>query len=80
MRARGYRAVYILLGGLDGWKDEVLFPALSADASAAEPARFEAPEPLAEAGSVMSLPRVEPPAPMAGAAAAARKPRRREGG
>jgi hypothetical protein len=29
LRARGYRGVYILLGGLDTWRDEVLFPALA---------------------------------------------------
>ena len=29
MRAKGYRGVYILRGGLDDWKDLVLFPAAS---------------------------------------------------
>jgi rhodanese-related sulfurtransferase len=29
LRARGYQGVYILLGGLDTWRDEVLFPALA---------------------------------------------------
>ncbi len=41
MQAQGYRAVYTVLGGLEGWKDEVLYPALPAQASAAERARFE---------------------------------------
>ncbi|MCX6543414.1 MAG: rhodanese-like domain-containing protein [Acidobacteria bacterium] len=26
LRARGYKAVYMLKGGLDGWKDQVMFP------------------------------------------------------
>lgn len=41
LRAQGYDAVYMVLGGLDAWKDEVLFPVLAADASAADRARFE---------------------------------------
>ena len=32
LQARGYAASYILLGGLDAWKDEILFPSLAADA------------------------------------------------
>ena len=28
MQAQGYRAVYTVLGGLEGWKDDVLYPAL----------------------------------------------------
>ncbi|MDQ1345006.1 MAG: hypothetical protein QG586_536 [Pseudomonadota bacterium] len=41
LRAQGYEGVYTVLGGLDGWKDEVLFPALPADAGPNERARFE---------------------------------------
>lgn len=41
MRARGMRSVYTLKGGLDQWKDEVLFPVLAEDATAAERERFE---------------------------------------
>jgi len=41
LRAQGYDAVYMVLGGLDAWKDEVLFPAPPADADAAARARFE---------------------------------------
>jgi rhodanese-related sulfurtransferase len=41
LRAQGYEAVYMVLGGLDGWKDEVLFPTLPADADAQARARFE---------------------------------------
>jgi hypothetical protein len=41
LKAQGYRGVYMLLGGLDAWTDEVLFPGLPADASAQERAAFE---------------------------------------
>jgi rhodanese-related sulfurtransferase len=41
LKAQGFPGVYILLGGLDAWKDEVLFPALPAGAAAAEVAAFE---------------------------------------
>lgn len=41
LRARGYQGVYMILGGLDAWKEEVLFPALPADASTEERAAFE---------------------------------------
>jgi rhodanese-related sulfurtransferase len=41
LRAQGHTAVYTVLGGLDGWKDEVLFPVMPADASPQELARFE---------------------------------------
>jgi rhodanese-related sulfurtransferase len=41
LRAHGHTAVYTMLGGLDGWKDEVLFPMMPADAGPQELARFE---------------------------------------
>jgi rhodanese-related sulfurtransferase len=41
LRARGYEAVYMVLGGLDSWKDEVLFPSLPADAGPQARAQFE---------------------------------------
>jgi rhodanese-related sulfurtransferase len=41
LRAQGHKAVYTVLGGLDGWKDEVLFPVMPAGASPLELARFE---------------------------------------
>jgi rhodanese-related sulfurtransferase len=31
LKARGYRGVYILLGGLDTWRDSVVFPVLAAN-------------------------------------------------
>ena len=39
--AQGKRNVYTLLGGLDAWKDEVLFPVAPASPSAADQAAFE---------------------------------------
>ena len=41
LQAQGYKNSYILLGGLELWKDEVLFPALAEDASASARAAFE---------------------------------------
>ncbi len=41
LKTAGYRGSYILLGGLEGWKDEVLFPHLPASPSREEMATFE---------------------------------------
>ena len=41
LRARGLKNAYTLKGGLDQWKEEVLFPALAENASPQERARFE---------------------------------------
>lgn len=41
LKAEGYPGVYMLFGGLDAWKDDVLFPALPADASVEQQADFE---------------------------------------
>ncbi len=41
LRAQGRKAVYTVLGGLDAWKDEVLFPVIPAEADAQQRARFE---------------------------------------
>lgn len=41
MRAKGYAGVYMLLGGLDGWTDEVLYPQAPADTDPRTRARFE---------------------------------------
>lgn len=40
MRAREYPGVYILRGGLQEWKDSVLFPSLPADATPAQRVTF----------------------------------------
>lgn len=41
LKSINYKGVYILDGGLDKWKSEVLFPKLSADASKEQIAQFE---------------------------------------
>lgn len=41
LQAHGYVSSYILLGGLELWKDEVLFPALAEGADASARAAFE---------------------------------------
>ena len=41
LRAQGRKPVYTVLGGLDAWKDEVLFPVMPASADAQQRARFE---------------------------------------
>lgn len=40
LRAKGYEGVYILRGGLEQWKDSVLFPSLPASASPAQRVTF----------------------------------------
>jgi len=39
LRAQGYRSVYMLKGGLEEWKDQVLFPAVADNPTATERAR-----------------------------------------
>jgi hypothetical protein len=41
LKAEGYKGVYILRGGLEEWKDNILFPRLAANAMPAEVAAFE---------------------------------------
>ncbi len=41
LRAQGYRSVYMLKGGLDEWKDQVLFPAVADNPTPIERARDE---------------------------------------
>jgi 3-mercaptopyruvate sulfurtransferase SseA len=41
MRAKGLRTIYTMKGGLDEWKDAVLFPTLAENAPGPERARFE---------------------------------------
>jgi rhodanese-related sulfurtransferase len=92
MQAQGYRAVYTVLGGLDAWKDEVLYPALPAQASALERARFERAvavarffggEPrsggVAAAPATMALPKLAAPAPSGAASPVAPRKKKKEG-
>ncbi|MCX6135573.1 MAG: rhodanese-like domain-containing protein [Ignavibacteriales bacterium] len=41
LKAEGHKGVYILRGGLEEWKDKILFPRLTDNASPAEVAAFE---------------------------------------
>jgi len=92
MQAQGYRAVYTVLGGLEGWKDEVLYPALPVQASALDRARFERAaavarffggEPRAEGGAAApaprELPRLAAPAPSGAALPVAPRKKKKEG-
>ncbi len=40
LKAKGYKAVYMLTGGLDEWKDKILFPSLSTGASLQDSLNF----------------------------------------
>jgi hypothetical protein len=92
MQAQGYRAVYTVLGGLEGWKDDVLYPALPAQASGAERARFERAvalsrffggEPRAEGVAVApvptELPRLAAPVPSGAVSPVAPRKKKKEG-
>lgn len=87
LRAEGYKGVYVLRGGLDEWKDRVLYPSLPADTSASQAASFEkmkevsrffggAPQGAGEGGarvSMPALPKLEIPAAAPVPAASRRK-------
>jgi hypothetical protein len=92
LQALGHRAGYTVLGGLDGWKDEVLFPSLPADAGVEARARFERAAAVARffggrprtgdtpsaAALAPELPRIA--APSAATAPAVTKPRKKREG
>jgi hypothetical protein len=89
LKAHDYRGVYILLGGLEAWSEEVLFPAVAADASAQELAAFErtaqvshffggTPRQGAEEKS-LSSPMPTPPPPQLSAQPGAKPKKRKEG-
>jgi rhodanese-related sulfurtransferase len=92
LRAKGFRNVYTLKGGLDQWKEDVLFPTLAENATPQDRARFERAAALAKffggapqtgatqtaAAKLPEMPKVEAPAPTAGAASAPPK-KKKEG-
>ncbi len=41
LKGQGYRSVFTLLGGLDAWKNEVLFPVMPQQATPEQRARFD---------------------------------------
>jgi len=93
LRAQGYAAVYMVLGGLEAWKDEVLFPSLPADAGPQALAQFEKTAQVAKffggegrlggdaaapaAGA--ELPKLAAPPPSPGPAAPVAKKKKKEG-
>ena len=93
LRAQGYEAVYMVLGGLEAWKDEVLFPSLAADANPQQRAQFERAAALAQffggqprsgdaAGAPaanVELPKLTAPPPAAGPATPVGKKKKKEG-
>ena len=92
LRAQGYEAVYMVLGGLDAWKDEVLFPTLPADADAQARAQFEQAAQVAKffggeartgseatAASTLELPKLTAPPPAPGPATPVAKKKKKEG-
>jgi rhodanese-related sulfurtransferase len=92
LKALGYRGVYILRGSLEGWKDEVLFPAVSAGPSGADAAREARLRQMSayfggtpSAGGTAqanaqapAMPKVEPPSGASGASNVAAK-KKKEG-
>jgi hypothetical protein len=93
LRAQGYEAVYMVLGGLDSWKDEVLFPTLPIEAGPQDRARFERAAQLAQffggkaqAGvdgaapaADVDLPKLTAPPPIAGPATPVARKKKKEG-
>jgi rhodanese-related sulfurtransferase len=41
LKAKGYKSVYMLFGGLDEWKEKILFPIVPANATAEQLLQFE---------------------------------------
>ncbi len=92
LRAQGYEAVYMVLGGLEAWQDEVLFPSLPAEAAPEAQAQFERTAQVAKffggeprlaggaaAAAAVDLPKLAAPPPVAGPAAPVAKKKKKEG-
>jgi uncharacterized protein len=83
LRAKGFKNVYTLKGGLEQWKEDVLFPTLAESATPLERARFERAAALAKffggsprtggpqtaAAQIPEMPKIEAPPPTPGAKA-----------
>ena len=41
LKAKGYKGVYMLMGGLEEWKEKILFPKLPENAAPEQIAKFE---------------------------------------
>jgi rhodanese-related sulfurtransferase len=94
VKAKGYAGATTLLGGLEGWRDEILFPALPANATPSDRARFERAAVVARffggqprsatagdvaTATVPTLPKVETPSLPAGAGPSAPRKKKKEG-
>jgi len=93
LRAQGYEAVYMVLGGLEAWKDEVLFPSLPAEAGPQALAQFERTAQVAKffggearlggdaaaPAADAELPKLAAPPPSPGPAAPVAKKKKKEG-
>jgi len=91
LKAKGYKGAYLLRGGLEAWKDSILFPKTPANATPAQLAQFaRATEvskffggtPQGVAGDSASAPKVAMPTlamPAPKAAAGAPKKKKKEG-
>lgn len=94
LKAKGHKGVYILRGGLEAWKDSVLFPRIPANPTPAqvvefarsrEVSRFFGGTPQALAGDSsatgqVGMPKLTMPASqLAGAAGAPKKKKKKEG-
>jgi len=83
LRAVGFKGVYILRGGLEAWKDEVLFPTAASDRAKAVSAFFGgAPRAAggAEATAAPEMPAMVMPAPQAAPAVAAPNQKKKKEG
>jgi rhodanese-related sulfurtransferase len=89
LKAQGYSGVYMLLYGLEEWKEQILFPTLAVEASPREIAQFQRVSrmssffggtPRTGTAAVESAPVAMPKAPVAAAApVVSRKRKRKEG-
>lgn len=93
MKAKGYQGVYILRGGLDAWKENILFPRIPETptpaqlvefARAKEVSKFFGGTPQTLAGDVVSsspvaMPKLTMPATTAGGDGAPKKKKKKEG-
>ena len=93
LKARGFKGVYLLRGGLDAWKDSVLFPRVPENATPAQLIEFAktkemskyfggAPQALAGDSTLaqkVAMPKLALPAPSATASSGAPKKKKKEG-
>jgi rhodanese-related sulfurtransferase len=91
MKAKGYKGVYTLSGGLEEWKQNILFPALPVNSTAEDSLLFEKKKEISryfggvpqtgssdsEVKQLMPLPKIESPQP--GAVGGTAKKKKKEG-